>query len=376
MNKETVMEHKVEPDIFVQDVQYEIASVNIEEILERFPMHWQGKRVLVKPNLLGLFEPEKAVTTHPSLVRAVVQCLQQRGAEVTVGDNPGLRGYGDNERVAKKTGVLEASGDRFKNIGSKSRKIPIDSKYINSVLVSEEVLESDIIVSLPKLKTHMLTQLTCAIKNTYGYLVGGEKTHLHTLAKSSKNFSEAVLDIYQIRPPELTIVDAVVAMDGDGPSRGNPKRMGKLISGRDPVLIDLFATHLIGQKPERIPQLKFAEERGLLKKDFTETTIEGQWEPVKDFKMPSTFKMSIAPAVFNTLCGLLRSQTKLKADEKLCIKCGLCADQCPVDAIEMTPFPVFGKECIKCYCCHEICPESAIYETGLMKHIRALWAKT
>jgi len=191
---------RVEPDVFVQDASYDVTLDHVREVFQRFPLEVRGKNVLVKPNLLGLFKPEQAVTTHPSLVRCVVQYLQEQGAKVTVGDNPGLRGYGDNERIAKHTEVYDACEGTFQNIagdpvrvqlgqaapplaGGKGESLPPFDKGGSrgdcSVLISKAVLDADLIISLPKLKTHVLTQITCAIKNTYGYLIGAEKTRLH-----------------------------------------------------------------------------------------------------------------------------------------------------------------------------------------------------
>ncbi len=365
-----------EPDVHVQDSQYDIGEEQIERIFECFPLEVKDRKVLVKPNLLGLFTPDKAVTTHPSLVRSVVQCLKRRGACVTVGDNPGLRGYGDNERIARFTGIHDAVEDCYQNIAKRSTQVTLKNRRNDSVLVSTAVLESDLIVSLPKLKTHMLTQITCGIKNTFGYLVGGEKTKLHSLSHAGRDFCETIVDVFSIRPPDLTIVDAVVAMQGSGPSAGDPREIGKLYAGRDAVLVDLFTAGLIGVPPERLHQLHIAKERGLLSKTVEALKIEGSWKPVQNFAMPSTFKSAVGHRFFSTLGSLIRWGTKLEADHDKCIKCGLCAKQCPVEAIKMNPYPEFGKGCITCYCCHEICPHGAIHESGLMRYPRKLWAKT
>jgi len=373
MSKQT----SASPDVLVQDADYDIPIEKVERVFERFPLELAGKSVLVKPNLLGKFAPEKAVTTHPSLVRAVVACVRARGGNVIVGDNPGLRCYGANEKAGESTGVAEASDGAFQNIAAGTRTVRLDGSSAGEVVISSAVLDSDVVISLPKMKTHMLTQMTCAIKNTYGYLSGGEKIRLHSLSKGCREFSELVLDIYQVRPPDLTIVDAVVAMEGDGPSAGEPRAVGKLIAGRDAVLVDLLATKIMRVDPMNIDQLRIARERGLLDKDIETLALEGDLGNGAPFRMPSNFKSKLGFGAFNFVGSVFRRGTRLAVIEGRCVKCKLCVDQCPVDAITMTDYPRFDdKKCIQCYCCHEICPESAIHEVGFIPRLRAMLSRS
>jgi len=364
------------PDVLIQDTSYDIPVEVVERVFERFPIDLQGKNVLVKPNLLGKFAPEKAVTTHPSLVRAVVGCVRERGGKVIVGDNPGLRCYGSNEKTGASTGVAEASEGAFQNIAAGTRKVHLDGSAAGETVVSSVVLDSDVVISLPKMKTHMLTQMTCAMKNTYGYLSGSEKIRLHALAKGCRDFSEIVLDVYQVRPPDLTIVDAVVAMEGDGPSAGKPRAVGKLVAGRDAVMVDLAVAGIMGVDPMKIDQLRIARERGLLQKDLESLEIEGSLGEITRFKMPSNFKRSLGFSAFNVVGAVFRHGTRLEVLEDRCTKCEVCIEQCPVDAIKMTDYPkVDNGKCIQCYCCHEICPESAIHEIGFIPRLRAMLSR-
>jgi len=196
----------------------------INAVFDQAGISFGGTRVLVKPNLLGPYPPERAITTHPAVVQAVVQRLLDEGARVVVGDNSGEIGVGTAERVAASTGILEASLGCFADISRQTVQVALPKSGVSRVTYSEIALEVDHIVSLPKLKTHLQTQITGAVKNSFGLLVGREKTRMHTLRPRPDQFVELVVDVFQVRPPSLIILDAVTGMEGNGPSGGIPGR--------------------------------------------------------------------------------------------------------------------------------------------------------
>lgn len=343
-------------------VDYQAVEASIGRAFEEFPRQWSGKRVLVKPNMLNERVPESGVTTHPSMVRAVTKWLLDAGAEVTVGDNPGAVGRGANERCASGSGIADAALGCYKNISQDGVVTQVVSRYTRQLVVSRAVLDADILVSLPKFKTHSLTEITGAIKNMFGILVGGEKGRIHAVTGSYVNFAEALVDIYQIRPPDLVIMDAVVGMEGNGPSSGDLRQIGKIIASDDGVAVDAVMTAMMGKRPEKIHMLKIAGQRRIGEINVSKLNLIGELEVLKDFRMPSTFLCHIAGWIANNrlLRPLIESRPMILEDK--CEGCGVCVAVCPVKAISTTnKIPVINRgTCIRCYCCQELCPNNAI----------------
>lgn len=345
----------------------------IEHLLDAFPRDWQGKKVLVKPNMLAPHPPEKAVTTHPALVAAVVESLMERGARVMVGDNPGVGGYGRSRKSADVCGLIEASRGCFANLGQRPVRHPVPSRFFDSLAFSADVLEADAVVSLPKLKTHGLTFLTAGIKNTFGYVVGGDKMRVHAACPTPVRFAEALVDIFQVRPPDLTIMDAVVAMEGNGPSNGRPFAIGKVMASDNAVSLDAVAAAMLGLAVKSVPHIEIAGNRGLGETDFSKIAVTGDYAPVSGFRFPSTFVPGMTGILLNrVLSRWIACDPEIAKDR--CKSCGLCSAHCPAHAMEMTrEGPRLNpKTCIHCYCCQEMCPEDAIRLSGrVINMIRA-----
>lgn len=354
--------------VMILDATYEAdtMALAVEAVFAAFPLELAGKHVLVKPNILSGYAPEKAVTTHPTLVGAVVEKLRKAGAHVMVGDNPGMFGYGRSEQAARVSHIRQAAGDCFINLGGNPVRCDLSSRVIDHVMIAQEVLSADLVINLPKLKTHGLTFFTGAVKNTFGYVVGGDKMRVHAETPTPGRFAEALVDIYAIRSPDLTIMDAVVAMEGNGPSSGTPRAVGKLLAGRNAVSLDAAAVTLIGGKPSRIPHLRIASQKGLGPIDMDRISVNTPIIPVIDFKMPVTFLPGLMGVALNRVLSRWLNCTP-EIMENLCKQCGACARHCPVGAMTMEEgaFPHADRvACIHCYCCQEMCPEHAIVLKG------------
>ncbi len=341
--------------------------------LKRFEEQVRGKKVLVKPNILGPYKPEKAVTTHPSLVKVVVDWLRACGAEVWVGDNCGIGGYGINERSAKKSGIISASQGAYINIAKDAKEVETNSRFFKSLTVSKAVLEADFIVNLPKLKTHTLTLLTLGIKNMFGILVGGSKSKVHYSAPSIEEFGEALVDIYEIRPPDLTILDGVVGMDGNGPAHGRVRPIGFLLASENAPSLDLVVAEMAGIDPRQVHHLRIAGERGLGARSIDEIELLGELSRISRFRLPNTLaRRGFIGFFVNRYVYERIIKSKLILNRKKCTGCKICVNACPTGAMEWKEdHPEINEEkCIRCLCCAELCTEGAWEIGGLMRRLR------
>ena len=354
--------------VMIFDADYDDGSMAaaVKAAFDAFPLNLAGKRVLVKPNILGGHAPEKAVTTHPALVAAVVENLQKHGATPMVGDNSGVHGYGRSDQAARVSKIMDAAGGCFISLGRKPVRYDLVSRDIRHVMIAEDVLTADFVINLPKLKTHGLTFYTGAVKNTFGYVTGGDKMRIHALAVTPQRFAEALVDIYAIRPPELNIMDAVEAMEGNGPSNGRVRRVGKILAADNAVCLDAMALRLVGKKPENIPHLKIAAAKGLGMIDAETIQVNTEIVPLDDFTMPATFVPGMMGIVLNRFLSHWINCIP-EVDISVCRRCGLCVEHCPTGAMTLQPkaYPRADKhKCISCYCCQEMCPEDAIVLRG------------
>jgi len=366
--------------VFLREADYATAASSIKELMSLSGIEFRGKKVLVKPNILLGATPEKAVTTHPSIVSSTVDFLLKAGADVTVGDNPGLSGYGAATAAAIRSGIADASQGHFLNISSDCRRVPVKSRFLESTIISGAVADADIIINIPKLKTHIFTLYTGAIKNMFGMLVGAEKAGIHSKASTPENFSEALVDVFSLRPPDLTIMDAIVCMEGNGPNVGSPRTLGLIGMSVDSVAIDATFCRLIGFDPLKVHHIRMAASRNLGRIRREEIEIDGPFPKIKRFSIPIPRRFDMlgnaGGFIFNrVLLSGLTGYARLKLRKKACTKCGICVEHCPASAMktDASGFPFIEKEkCIACYCCNELCPKTAWSPSGVMSFMR-LW---
>jgi len=340
----------------------------VEDIMTALaPGTFAGASVLVKPNMVGPSAPEFGHTTQPELVRTVVLACLDRNGKVMVGDNPG--GINRSSRnVAKATGILDASEGCFTPISERVvEKTGAETSF--PLVISQAVLEADYIINLPRFKTHISMMVTGAIKNVFGYVAGACKARLHLQAPRREIFAKAVCDILQLRPPDLHIMDAITAIEGNGPCHGGQLReVKKLLASTDPLALDAVMAWMMGVDPKELPIQQEAQKRGLGNIDESGIDVRGQVEVIPDFKMPVTFfpqsfdeeDKSKLMKLYPPNMMATRTGVKPQRDQEKCIECGDCALNCPAEALCLEPEFNISDKCIACYCCVELCPEGAL----------------
>ncbi|MHB8781480.1 MAG: DUF362 domain-containing protein, partial [Candidatus Geothermincolia bacterium] len=359
---------------FILDCDYERERMldSCRAILNHFGIDASGKLVLLKPNMLGPWPPESHVCTHPSLVAGMRLALLERGASVLVGDNPGLAGYGAVERCARVSGIGEAAQDSFINMSGDPRRIEWDSRVTPHTILSATVFRADLVISLPKFKTHLGTTFTGAVKNSFGFVVGAEKARLHACATGRDDFGEVLADVYETRLPDLAVMDAGVVMEGKGPSGGSLRRAGYLLASDDAVALDAACSSMIGLDPRAIAGVRQAADRGLGCIDRAKLELSRPLPVLAGFKVPGKLARSPLGRAAQFMGFRFISRVRLSVDEAACTSCGVCAAQCPTGAIEMREGrPHFDREaCVGCYCCYELCSQRAIKPRSLLGQLR------
>ncbi|NIQ97445.1 MAG: DUF362 domain-containing protein [Desulfuromonadales bacterium] len=331
--------------------------------LERFVS--AGQTVLLKPNMLAGKPPEQAVTTHPQIVREMILRVQRLGATALVGDSPGI---GSPRQVARKCGLLEVieeTGATFAPFAT-SVRVGAEGGTFHNLELARDVLEADVVINLPKLKTHQMMGLTCAVKNLFGAVVGMRKPRLHLQAGSDKKFfALMLLELAAYIGPQLTLVDAVTAMEGDGPGSGDPVHVGALLASTSPVALDTVALELLGLDADTIWTQKVAVEKKFSGSLPDQIEILGE---TPQSLRPERFRPSKTTDVnFGLPPAILRPFKKAitafpDPDMMLCEKCGLCVKHCPPQSmkIEDGTLQIDYQRCIRCFCCQELCPKGAI----------------
>jgi uncharacterized protein (DUF362 family)/NAD-dependent dihydropyrimidine dehydrogenase PreA subunit len=337
--------------------------------------------VLLKINLLRASAPDQAVTTHPEIIRAVIEKVREAGGIPIVGDSPG----GPNKpRMLKNIIATTGIGKMCEETGTElvifdhdttTIKVP-EGKLYTSFSAGKAVVNADVVITMPKLKTHGFMKFTGAVKVLFGVIPGMEKMQYHLKVPDRFDFADMLLDLYLAVKPTLSIMDAVVGMEGEGPSGGNPKYIGALMASRDSIALDFAASKIIGFNPLEVYTNLAAHRRAMISlmegkhsdnPSFEDFDIDIAGTPVvellvSDFTPPEKDLAEKTPAI---LFGLLKNLVTAKpflATPGPCTGCGLCRASCPASAISYRDSkPIFDYNlCIRCYCCEELCQELAI----------------
>jgi len=329
-----------------------------------------NEKILIKPNWLSADPPEKCVTTHPAVFKAVSEVLQSAGAKLSYGDSPAFH---SPETAAKRTGISAIAEElKIPLADFKSGKVVHfnEGHQNKKFTIANAVLENDGVISLPKMKTHGFQRVTGAIKNQFGCIPGALKGEFHVKVPDAYEFAKMLIDLNSYVHPRLYIMDGILAMEGNGPKGGTPKKMNVLLFSTDPIALDATECRLMNLDPALVLTNKAGLEMGAgtyLNKD-----IEILGDPIENFialdfdvnrKPEKPFKKS---GGIQFIKNAITPRPYIVAER--CIKCGICVNMCPVDPKAVNwhdgnknnPPSYKYDRCIRCYCCQELCPEGAI----------------
>lgn len=334
----------------------------------------RGSKVLVKPNLLMKKKPEDATTTHPIVLKVVCEELLDLGCDIIIAESPGGP-YTENalKGIYKDCGVEAVAKELGIKLNYDLGEVKVENKEARALRymdIIKPLTEVDHVINLCKLKTHVMANFTGGTKNLYGCIAGLKKAEIHYRFPTEELFCEQVLiDICSYINPTLTIMDAIVGMEGDGPSAGTPRKIGAVLASASPYAIDVVACNIINLEPTKVFTITGAIKRGFIEPEFTDIKIIGENINeliIKDYKLPNKGKdfnllQGVFPKVINNYITKLLTP-KPVVSNKGCIKCGYCAKICPAKVIDMEGYPKINLDkCIRCYCCHELCPKKAIH---------------
>lgn len=327
--------------------------------LEKLNFSTRGAKVLFKPNLLSGKPPKKAVNTHPEFVRALAEIFLERNCAVFVGDSPG---YESTERALERSEIMRVVRALGLGVAPFNRRVVKNNSGISpykEFLFAEDPFDYDLVVNMPKLKTHIMMGLTAGVKNTFGFIPHLDKARWHLRCGSDKSlFASLLIDIHSVVKPALTVLDAIVAMDGDGPSNGRVRSLGLVAVTDNAFSLDSFLEATLSF-PSPLSISALAAEKGLIEKA---TLIDFGMPEVKDFRMPKTMASDFNLPSFIKETARSIFTNKPKCAMRKCTACMTCVRVCPAGALRMEERGVSFdyKKCIRCYCCQEMCPVGAI----------------
>ena len=330
-----------------------------------------GMRIGIKANLVSMLRPERAGTTHPALLAALSAQLRARGAEVVIGDSPGgLYNYTYVNRIYTATGMRTIADVQLnEDFSVKTAQMP-QAWRAKTFSYTGYLDQCDAIINFCKLKTHGMMGMSAAAKNLFGVVPGTMKPEYHFRYPDPMDFAHMIVDLDEYFCPRLNLVDAVVGMEGNGPTSGTPRQVGCLVAGTSAHAVDLLCAALIGLPVDRIPTLRAAQERLLIPDSVETLEIAGDWRRflIPDYKLlpgNKDTKFAGTGGVFGRIRSWLMQQA-VGAEPVLkkhgCVGCAVCKKVCPAAAIQMEQKrpKIDRRKCIRCFCCQEFCPEGAL----------------
>jgi len=354
--------------VIIREATYDYETLRplIYESLEAFcgDIITPSSRVVIKPNLLRAAPPESAILTHPLIVRAAAQYVIDKGARPQISDSQAIGSFGG---ILAKSGIGAALDGLNVDIREFKRSVKADiGPPFGTIDIAGDAVEADILINLAKLKTHGQMLLTCGVKNLFGCVVGFRKPEWHMRAGVDRDkFARLIVGIYHTLGPTVTIVDGILALEGDGPGKGGtPRQVGYLLAGRDAVAVDRVICSMLGIDPRDLPT-----DRASAEMEIGEEAIEidGTVPRIEGFRLPENTPLTYGPRRLQSAVRRWLLQRPV-VDETKCKMCGECWEFCPADAIQSSDEKIIFdyEKCIRCYCCMEICPHGALHSKGTL----------
>ena len=328
-----------------------------------------GMKIALKVNMMMHVKPDKAATVHPQVASSLCALLIERGANVVVGDSPGgpfsaayLSGVYSTTGMRQ---VLETGATLNDDFSIQDVSYP-EAVSAKEFQVTNYLVQADAIIDLCKMKTHGLMAYTGACKNLFGAIPGLRKSEFHYRYNTHEAFANMLVDLCEWCKPRLSIADAIMTMEGNGPSGGTPRFMGAILASFNPHALDLAGAHLMNLSADDVPTLSAAVQRGLVPQNVNELTIHGDLESfvIPDFQLTPKHEVTLwgskNPTIAKILSGMFASRPQV--DPKQCVGCGECKRVCPANAITIRNriADIDKKKCIRCFCCQEFCPHGII----------------
>lgn len=316
-----------------------------------------GQRVLIKPNLLSPRPPEEGVCTHPEVVRAVIKVVKKATDNIYVGDSHGGFEIIDMDNVYEISGIKDVCRQENVKLVKFNTTINVDGIPFAGI-----IKRIDVIVNVPKMKTHGLTTITGAVKNMFGTVVGKYKAECHFRYPKNEDFYLAIVRIFSYVVPTLNIMDGITAMEGNGPAAGPLRNAGLILASDDAVSLDAVFAKIIGIEDNRVKTTFQSAKMGLGVADLSKIEISGERiedARIKDFALPeASFIYCAPPWIIKLLGWFVRTRPFIHKDK--CVSCLICEKNCPAKAMDISRHYINYSKCIYCFCCHELCLHNAV----------------
>lgn len=335
-----------------------------------------NKKVLIKPNIMSQNKPDQHSITHYSIVEVLCQLLKENNCRILIGDSIAFYQKGLTRKAFETSKIKEVAIKYGAKIipfdEEKLVKVSINNSVLNELYIPECILEADMVINACKLKTHGGMRLSGALKNMFGCLPGGYKQLIHMWSKNDYELSDIMLDIHKIIKPAISVMDAVISLDGGPSAIGKPVRTSRILASVNAGSLDLAACMIMGYEPNHIPLLICAKNRSMIS-DFDDIELQGDFIPThfKKLVKGDILEQYGKPGIF-----VKHTYVSPTVRNSKCINCGICQKFCTVGAfiIKENEVAIDHQRCIKCYGCLHICPVKAITikSSNINKFIRIM----